>query len=164
MKRKSVDDSVTILSQLMMPADANNNGYVHGGNILRLVDQAAAVTAMKHAGNACVTASIDRVYFIEPIKIGELVTLKASINYVGRTSMDVGVRVISENLKTGKKRHTNSCYLTMVAVNAKGKPVPVPKLLCKTSEQHRRCKEAEQRRKEKLLTLRKYKREMKGKR
>ena len=158
MKKKRVDESIVVLSQLMMPTDANNMGFVHGGNILRLVDQAAAVCAMKHSGKTCVTASIDRVHFLRPIKLGELVNLKASVNFVGNTSMEVGVRVEAENIKNGKIRHTNSCYLTLVAVDKQGKPSKVPKLDCITSIQRKRCKKAEQRKKNKLLELKRIKR------
>tara|TARA_Y100000310_G_C20656488_1_gene802232 strand:+ start:824 stop:1318 length:495 start_codon:yes stop_codon:yes gene_type:complete len=162
MKKKCVDESATILSQLMMPTDANNMGFVHGGNLLRLIDQTAGVCAMKHAGKTCVTASIDRVHFLKPIKLGEVVTLKASVNFVGRTSMEIGVRVEAEDLKTGKKRHTNACYLTFVSVGKEGKPSKVPDLICDTTEQKRRCKEAGERRVEKLKSLKSYKKDMRG--
>ncbi len=161
MKQKKVSDSLTVMSQLMMPTDANNVGVVHGGNILRLVDQTAAVCAMRHSGKTCVTASIDRVHFIEPIHLGELLTLHASVNYVGKTSMEIGVRVEAENIKTGKIRHTNSCHVTMVAIGPNKKPTTIPKLICVTAEQKRRCKEAEARRKEKLQTLKVFKKDMK---
>ncbi|MDP3917145.1 MAG: acyl-CoA thioesterase [Nanoarchaeota archaeon] len=161
MKKKRVEDSTTIISQVMMPTDANNQGFVHGGNILKLVDQAAGVCAMRHSESMCVTAAIDAVHFIEPIKLGELVTLKASVNYVGHTSMEIGVRIESEDLKTRKVRHTNSCYLTMVAIDNKGKPKKVPKLECVSKEQMKRCKRAEMRRKIKLKELKEIKKSLK---
>ena len=102
--------------------------------------------AARHAGPRCVTVSVDQVDFREPIRIGELVTFKASINYVGRTSMEIGIRIEAEDLKTGKKRHTNSCYFTMVALDESGKPTPVPHLICETKDEKRRFKEGQIRR------------------
>jgi acyl-CoA hydrolase len=148
MKRgKPVKASITTMSQLMRPANANLAGFVHGGDILKLVDIIAYIASSRHSGKGCVTASIDKVNFWSPIKIGELVHLYASVNYVGDTSMEVGVRVEAEELLTCKKRHANSCYVTMVAVNDKGKPVKSPKIVPETPEQKKRHKEAEQRRK-----------------
>ena len=157
MKTKEVNASITEMSQLMMPHDANNAGSVHGGVILQFVDKVAAVCAARHSGKICVTASIDRVYFLQPIHTGELVTMKASVNYVGKTSMEIGVRVEAENMQQGKKRHTNSCYVTMVAIDKRGKPIKVPKLKCTTAEQKKRCKKAELRKKENLRMLKQYK-------
>ncbi|UCG89498.1 MAG: acyl-CoA thioesterase [Gemmatimonadota bacterium] len=114
------------MTELMMPNMANNLGNVFGGVILSLIDRAAAVAAVRHAQNPCVTVSIERVEFREPIHLGELVIAKANVNYVGRTSIDVGVRVEAENILTGERRHTNSCYLTFVAIDGDGRPTPVP--------------------------------------
>lgn len=150
MKSKPTKDSITTMSRLMRPANANISGFVHGGDILKLVDIIAYVCSSRHSGKRCVTASIDKVNFLSPIKIGELVNLYASVNYVGKTSMEVGVRVEAENLRTGKKIHTNSCYVTMVAVNEKGKPTKAPKVIPQTAEEKSRYKEAEQRRKSRL--------------
>ena len=147
MKAKTVSESQVILSQVMMPSDANTTGYVHGGTILKIADTIAYACASKHAGNYCVTASVDRVDFKQPIKIGELVTFKASVLLVGKTSMQIGIRVDAENIVSGKKRHKNSCYITSLALNKKGKPTPVPKLIVKTAVEKRRWKEAENRRK-----------------
>jgi acyl-CoA hydrolase len=146
-KDKPVKSSITIMSQLMRPANANLTGFVHGGDVLKLVDIIAYIAASRHSGKRCVTASIDKVNFWSPIKIGELVNLYASVNYTGKTSMEVGVRVEAEDILTCKKRHTNSCYVTMVAVNNDGKPVKVPKIIPQTPEQKKRYEEAEQRRK-----------------
>jgi acyl-CoA hydrolase len=134
----------------MMPQHANNLGHVFGGVVLGLVDKVAAVAAYRHARVSCVTASIDRVDFREPVYVGDLVVLKASVNYVGRTSMEVGVRVESENLLTGRRRHTNSCYLTFVAVDRDGQPVPVPDLKPETSDELRRHQAASERRRRRL--------------
>ncbi|MBI4000065.1 MAG: acyl-CoA thioesterase [Candidatus Omnitrophica bacterium] len=134
------------MSQLMMPQHANIAGTVYGGAILSIADSAAYVCAARHAGPHCVTVSVDQVDFREPIRIGELVTFKASINYVGRTSMEIGIRIEAENLRTGQKRHTNSCYFTMVALNESGKPTPVPSLICETAVEKKRFKEGQIRR------------------
>lgn len=134
----------------MMPQHANNLGHVFGGVVLALVDKIAAVAAYRHARLSCVTASIDRVDFREPVYVGDLVVLKASVNYVGRTSMEVGVRVESENLLTGRRRHTNSCYITFVAVDRDGKPVPVPGLTPETPDELRRFHAASERRRRRL--------------
>lgn len=137
-------------SQIMMPQHSNVLGHVFGGVILAMMDTAAAVAAMRHARSACVTVSIDRVDFREPIHIGELVVMKASVNYVGTTSMEVGVRVETEGLLTGVRRHTNSCYLTFVAVDEAGKPIPVPGLLPETPDELRRHAAARERRRRRL--------------
>lgn len=157
---KTPQESVTVLAQVMMPADANSIGIVHGGNLLHLIDQAAGVCAVRHAGTACVTASINHVYFIKPVHVGEVVTLKACVNYVGKTSMEIGVRVEAEDVKTGKKRHTNSCYLTFVAVDDNDRPTEAPRLRCVTDDEKRRYREAEQRRKESKKQLETFRNEM----
>lgn len=133
-----------------MPQHANNLGHVFGGVVLGLVDKIAAVSAYRHARNNCVTASIDRVDFRAPVYVGDLVVLKASVNYVGRTSMEVGVRVETENMLTGLRRHTNSCYLTFVAVDRDGHPVEVPDLKPETAEEERRHHAASERRRRRL--------------
>ena len=134
----------------MMPQHSNNLNNVFGGVILAMMDTAAAVSAIRHARMSCVTVSVDRVDFREPIKVGELVIMKASVNYVGRTSMEVGVRVEAEHLMTGVRRHTNSCYLTYVAIDAHGHPVEVPKLICETPDEVRRNEAAKERRRRRL--------------
>ena len=131
-----------VLAQVMTPQDANIAGNVHGGNIMKLADTASAVVAIRHSGCLCVTASVDRFDFHAPVYVGNLLTLHASLNHVGRTSMEVGVRVEAEDLRTGKKTHTNSCYFTMVALAMDGNPTPVPRLLLETEEDRRRHTEA----------------------
>ncbi len=139
---KPVSATRLVLAQVMTPLDANIAGNVHGGNIMKLADTASAVVAIRHSGFLCVTASVDRFDFYAPVYVGNLVTLFASLNYVGRTSMEVGVRVEAEDLRTGKRTHTNSCYFTMVAVDTEGRPTPVPRLLLETEEERRRNKDA----------------------
>jgi acyl-CoA hydrolase len=134
----------------MMPQHANNLGHVFGGVVLAMMDSAAAVAAIRHARQTCVTASIDRVDFREPILVGDLVVMKASVNYVGRTSMEVGVRVEAEDLLTGRRRHTNSCYLTFVAVDETGRPREVAALMPETPEEIRRNQAAADRRRRRL--------------
>lgn len=146
MDAKRVSESKTEISQLMMPQHANFSGTVYGGNIIYLADAAAYVCASRHAGPSCVTVAIDRVEFKEPIRIGELVTFLASVNYVGRTSIEVGIKVIAEDMRTGRKRHTNSCYFTMVRLDEKGRPKPVPRIVPETDEERRRYNEGEKRR------------------
>jgi uncharacterized protein (TIGR00369 family) len=138
------------MSELMMPHMANNLGHVFGGVILSLVDRVAAVAAIRHARQPCVTVSVDRVDFHEPIRLGELVTARASVNFVGHTSMEVGVFIDAENLVTGELRHTNSCYVTFVAIDAGGRPVPVPPVKPETEVEKRRYKAAQERRRVRL--------------
>jgi acyl-CoA hydrolase len=147
---RTVRESQHESSAFMLPQDANNLGNVFGGVIMALVDKTAAVPAIRHARATCVTASIDRVDFREPIHLGELVILKASVNYVGRTSMEVGVRVEAEDLITGVRRHTNSCYLTFVAVDERGCPREVPLLVPETEPEKRRYAAAKDRRRRRL--------------
>jgi acyl-CoA hydrolase len=137
-------------SELIMPHDANILGHAFGGAIMAMVDKSAAVAAFRHARTNCVTASIDRVDFKEPIHVGELVTCRASVNFVGTTSMEVGVRVESEDLITGIRRHTNTCYLTFVAIDRNGRPVPVPAITPEGDEQLRRYNSAQARRQRRL--------------
>jgi acyl-CoA hydrolase len=147
---KAVRESQHETSELMMPGHANNLGHVFGGVVLAMMDRTAAVTAIRHARASCVTASIDRVDFREPIHLGDLVVMKASVNYVGRTSMEIGVRVEAEDLQSGRRRHTNSCYLTFVAVDRNGRPLEVPDLKPETAEEHRRYQAAVERRRRRL--------------
>lgn len=128
-KFKKVDASRISISELMQPSHSNFNGKIHGGYILNLMDQIAFACASKHSGSYCVTASVDTVDFLKPIEIGELVTMKASVNYVGTTSMVVGIRVEAENIRTGVKKHCNSSYFTMVAKDDDGNSVDVPGLI-----------------------------------
>ena len=143
---KGASESVVTLTQLVLPDDANPAGNVHGGVILKLIDTAAAVVAMRHVRGWAVTASIDRMDFLKPVFVGELVILKASLNMVGRTSMEIGVRVEAENLHTGLVRHTNSAYLTFVALDDEGHPREVPPLLITDEMGERRLRQALRRR------------------
>lgn len=126
---KKVDNSRISISELMLPSHSNFSGKIHGGYILSLMDQIAFACASKHSKTYCVTASVDTVDFLNPIEVGELVTMKASVNYVGRTSMVVGIRVEAENIQTGKRKHCNSSYFTMVAKDDNGKSIDVPGLI-----------------------------------
>jgi len=137
-------------SEIMMPQHANVLGHVFGGVILSMMDRTAAVAAIRHARGNCVTVSVDRVDFREPIHVGDLVVMKASVNYAGRTSMEVGVRVEAENLISGVHRHTNSCYVTFVAIDRNGRPVEVPKLIPETEIEQRRYAAAVDRRRRRL--------------
>lgn len=130
----------------MMPRDANILGPVFGGKILSIVDRTAAVAAMRHAACNAVTVSVDRIDFNEPIYVGELVMCKARVNFVGRTSMEIGVRVEAENVITGVRRHTNTCYLTFVAIDDNGRPTRVRPLTLESEEDRKRWYEAERRR------------------
>lgn len=143
---RPVRDSAATMSELMMPHMANNMGNVFGGVILSLVDRVAAVAAMRHARRPCVTVSVDQVDFREPIYLGELVTAHASVNFTGRTSMEVGVRIEAENVLSGQRRHTNTCYVTYVAIDERGRPSPVPPVLPETDPEKRRYAAAESRR------------------
>jgi acyl-CoA hydrolase len=134
----------------MMPQHSNNHNNVFGGVILSMMDTAAAVCAIRHARRNVVTVSVDRVDFREPIRLGELVIMKCSVNYVGRSSMEVGVRVEAEHLMSGVRRHTNSCYLTYVAIDNDGKPVEVPRLIVETPEEEQRYQAAIERRQRRL--------------
>ena len=137
-KYKNPKESRVTFSQLMLPSHANFSGKIHGGHILNLMDQIAFACASKHSGNYCVTASVNKVDFLNPIEIGQLVTLKATVNYTGRTSMVVGLRVDAENIQTGEIKHCNSSYFTMVAKDKNGKSVPVPGLILDSEEGVRR--------------------------
>ena len=128
----SQQQKTLIMTVLMTPDMANFSGMVHGGALLQLLDRAAYACAARYCKNYVVTASLDQVSFKAPIKVGELVTLYANVNYVGRTSMEVGIKAVAENLKSHKQRHTTSCYFTMVAKDDNGNSIPVPPLELKT--------------------------------
>lgn len=138
MSYKHIEESQLAMTQLMLPSHSNFSGYIHGGYILNLMDQVAFACASKHSGNYCVTASVNTVDFLNPIEVGDLLTLKASVNYTGRTSMVVGLRIESENIKTGVIKHCNSSYFTMVAKNDAGETTPVPGLILDSEESIRR--------------------------
>jgi acyl-CoA hydrolase len=150
-KPKTVNESKVEMAQAMFPVDANPAGNVNGGTIMKLIDTAAGIAAHRHCRTNVVTASMDRLDFHQPIFVGELVTLRASINYVGTTSMEVGVRVEAENLMTGEVRHTNSAYLTMVSLDEHRRPSGVPKIVPETEDQKRRFREGEMRAKQRKV-------------
>ena len=137
-KFKTVVESQVTISELMLPSHSNFNGKIHGGYVLSLLDQIAFACASKHSGVYCVTASVDTVDFLNPIEIGELVTMRASVNFVGNSSMQIGIRVEAENIQTGVVKHCNSSYFTMVAKDSEGKSVKVPGLILKSRDDIRR--------------------------
>jgi acyl-CoA hydrolase len=145
-EKKRVSDSALITSHLMMPQDANFQGNVFGGAIMKLVDEIAGSVATIHTKRNCVTASIDQMNFFEPVYLGNLLILKASVNYVGRTSMEIGVRIEARDLITDKVTHTGSSYLTFVALDDKKRPTLIPDLIPETEVDVRRYNEARQRR------------------
>jgi uncharacterized protein (TIGR00369 family) len=150
MEGKKVKDTSVIMSHVVMPQDANIAGNVHGGIIMKHIDTAAGVVAARHTRCNAVTASIDRLDFHNPAFIGELLTLKASLNLVGKTSMEIGVRVEAENIFTAEKRHIASAYLTFVALDEKHQPKEVPPLIVEDADEIRRNQEAIERRKIRL--------------
>ena len=150
MDPRPVSGSQTQLIQWMGVTDANSAGFIHGGVVMKLCDEAAGAAAVKHSRCRVVTAGVDRMAFLTPVHVGELVTFSASVNAAWRTSMEVGVRVDAENPRTGERRHTNSAYLTMVAVDEEGRPVQVPGLIAETDEQRGREAEAQVRRRNRL--------------
>jgi uncharacterized protein (TIGR00369 family) len=135
---KTVASSYISISELMLPSHTNFSGKIHGGYVLSLLDQIAFACASKFSGNYCVTASVDTVNFLKPIEVGELVTMKASVNYVGKSSMIIGIRVEAENIQTGVIKHCNSSYFTMVAKDKEGNSVPVPGLIISNLKEVRR--------------------------
>lgn len=138
LKAKPVRASRTQISDLMSPPDANIRGSVFGGKLLQMVDKAAAVCAERHAGKPCVTVAIDRVEFLVPIRIGNVVTVEAQVNFVGRSSMEIGVEVYAEDPLKGKREHSNTCLVTMVAVDKHGRPSPAPGVLLETPDEKKR--------------------------
>lgn len=145
MEGQGVKESSITMSQIMQPTDANLAGNVHGGVIMKLIDNAAAVAGVRHAKTSVVTASIDRLSFHHPVHIGDLLIIKSCINMVGNTSLEVGVRVEAENIIGSQVRHIASAYLTFVALDGEGKPVKIQPLLIKTKEEERRNLEAQAR-------------------
>jgi acyl-CoA hydrolase len=147
---RAAADSASLLVKWMGVGDANSAGFIHGGVVMRLCDEAAGIAAIRHCGGRVVTAGMDRMTFLDPVHVGELVTCKAQVNAAWRTSMEVGVRVEAENARTGETRHTSTAYLTMVALDEEGKPTPVPRLMLSGDTEQRRQREAELRRKNRL--------------
>ncbi|PKA96695.1 uncharacterized protein (TIGR00369 family) [Flavobacteriaceae bacterium MAR_2009_75] len=148
---KSATESRVSITELMLPSHSNFGGKVHGGHILNLMDQIAFACASKHSQCYCVTASVNRVDFLHPVEVGELLTLRASINYTGRTSMVVGVRVESENITKGTKRHCNSSYFTMVAKDENVKSIAIPGLLLENEQGVRRFARSKKRKEEAFI-------------
>jgi acyl-CoA hydrolase len=150
MEAKPVFESRSELVKWMGIGDANSAGFVHGGVVMKLCDEAAGIAAIRHCGRRVVTAAVDRMTFILPVNVGELLTCSASVNAAWRTSMEVGVRVEAENPLTGERRHTSAAYLTMVAIDDDGRPAPAPPLLVESETERRRQREAELRRRNRL--------------
>lgn len=157
MNAKKISDSKVELAQVMMPEHSNAAGNVHGGYILKIVDQAGAIVAQRHAHRNIVTASLDRMDFISPVYVGNLVFAKASCNFVSRTSMEIGVRVEAECLRTGTHTHVGSAYLTFVALDENDKPTPIPELILETDDEKRRFEEAKKRREIRIQEVKKHK-------
>lgn len=154
MQGKRVCESLVTLTQLMHPEHANNLGNVHGGVVMRLIDEAGALCAMRHARRPAVTVAVDSLTFLEPVHIGDLVTLNARLTYVGRTSMEVEVCVEAEEIRTDRRVLTNRAYVVYVALDDEGKPVPVPPLLLETPEEKARAEEARARQARRLASHR----------
>lgn len=148
---RPVRNSQVIMTQLVLPSHTNSLDSVFGGVIMSWMDIAAAISAQRHSSREVVTASIDSLSFIAPVYKGWVVNLKAAVNFVSKTSMEVGVRIDAENPKTGDHFHTASAYLTFVALGANGKPTPVPQVILETEEDHRRWKAGQKRRESRLL-------------
>ncbi len=142
---KRASDSQVTLSQQMMPSDANPLGNIHGGYIMKLVDEAGGLAAMRHAHRPVVTVALDSMSFLSPVKVGHLLTLRSAVNWVGKTSIEVGVRVEAENPITGEIVHTNSAFAVYVALDDTGRPCPVPPLILESADERRRWEEAEAR-------------------
>jgi acyl-CoA hydrolase len=147
---KPAKDSQSILVKWMGIADANSAGFVHGGVVMKMCDEAAGIASIRHCGQRVVTAAMDRMTFIDPVQIGCLLTCRASVNAVWRTSMEVGVRVEAEHPRTGEVKHTSTAYLTMVALDDDGQPAPVPPLRTESDDEARREREAGLRRRNRL--------------
>jgi uncharacterized protein (TIGR00369 family) len=147
---KPISASKIAIAQLMQPEHANNLGNVHGGWIMKLVDEAGALACMRHAQRRVVTVAIDQMVFRQPIRIGDLVTLNAEVTYAGKTSMEAEVQVTAENPVTGEKTHTNTAYLVYVALDREGQPAPVPTLIAETDDEKKRMQQARARQKHRL--------------
>jgi acyl-CoA hydrolase len=147
---KTVKNSSVEMIEIVFPNDANPHGNIFGGRVMQLMDIVGSISAMRHARNAVVTASMDSLDFKNPVFVGEILILKAAVNYVATTSMEVGVKVEAENPITGERRHTSSAYLTYVAIDASGKPTPVPPIVPETEEEKLTYEEAKKRREQRL--------------
>jgi acyl-CoA hydrolase len=158
-EKKTVKNSQVEMIEMVFPNDANPLGNIFGGRIMQLIDVVGSISAMRHARKTVVTASMDQLDFKNPAYVGEVLILNASVNYVGRTSMEVGVKVTAENPLTGERRHTSSAYLTYVSIDAAGKPQPIEQILPESDDEKRRYAEAQQRRKHRLEVLNSKKRQ-----
>ena len=150
MEPRPSSDSASTLTQWMGVAHANTAGFVHGGTIMRMCDEVAGIAAVRHSGRRVVTAAMDRMTFLHPVFVGNLVTVRATVNAAWRTSMEVGVRVESEDIRSGETRHTSTAYLTMVALDDEGQPTEVPPIAARTQDEERREREAQLRRDNRL--------------
>jgi acyl-CoA hydrolase len=153
---RMVEESHVEMVEMVLPNDTNRLGNLLGGRLMHWIDIAAAIAASRHTNRVCVTASVDELNFLDPIKQGEVVTLQASVNRVFTTSMEVGVRITKENLLTGERKHANSAYLTFVSIDDEGKPVPAPPIKPVTKEEKRRYADAGRRRQLRLLHRKRY--------
>lgn len=151
---KPVRESQVEMMQIVLPTDANPLGNMLGGTVMHLIDIAGSMAAMRHCRRPVVTASVDRLEFREPIRVGEFIILKASVNYAGRTSMEVGVKVMGENPLTGEQCHTSTAYLTFVALDERGRPTEVPKVIPETAEEKERYRQGKERRARRLAGIR----------
>ncbi len=151
LRPKPCKDSQVEMTEMVLPNDANRLGHLLGGRLMHLMDIAAAIAASRHTNRVCVTAFVDELQFHHPIKVGEVVIIKASVNRAFNTSMEVGVRILKEDLLTGKRTHTNTAYLTFVAIDDEGHPVAVPPITPQTAEERRRYRDAARRRHRRLL-------------
>ena len=149
-KQKSVQESEVMMTEIVMPHDANTLGTIFGGRVMQWMDIAAAICGFRHCRTAVVTASVDALHFLCPIRVGHIVSVRAAVNYTAHTSMEIGVRVDTEDPLTGAKKHASSAYFTFVATDEEGKPISVPQILPKTADEKRRHQEAEKRRKIRL--------------
>lgn len=147
---RTIGETRTVVQRIMMPMDANPAGNVYGGSILKYIDEVASLVAFRHTRTNVVTASIDRMDFLAPMRVGDFLILRAAINYTGRTSMEVGVRVEAENPRTGHVVHAGSCYLTTVALGSDGRPTPVPPVSPANDEERAWFENGERRRRERL--------------
>ncbi len=154
LEAKRAKDSDLTLAVGLNPADANPLGDVHGGVIMKLVDEAGGICAIRHARRPTVTVTMDSMTFLSPVRVGDLLTLRASVNWIGRTSIEVGIRVEAENVLTGEVTHTNSAYAVYVALDDEGRPTPVPPLILETEEDRRRWEEGAQRQEHRLARAR----------
>ncbi|MBI2066600.1 MAG: acyl-CoA thioesterase [Deltaproteobacteria bacterium] len=150
MQPKPVKESQIEVTHIVQPAHINSLGTIFGGQVMAWIDLAAAICAERHTRQVCVTAAIDDLHFLAPVRAGDIVILHASVNYTHKTSLEIGVKVESENPLTGERRHTASAYLTFVALDEKRKPIEVPPILAETDKEKRRYREAEQRQKNRL--------------